>query len=367
MRQEKDIIFSTVFTMSAEVIQVPEIQVNYQSIVYEAKNGYCTYTNTASNDGSKQKYRRKKCKATPQAVAAVNKKNSIELCRDIVNANFEPTDWELTFTFPADWNDQERIKQFYNAGRRLRSLHNKKGRDYVYIYALGRGEINRQLHVHKGMKRYDNISMQDINKVVTMNGKYPISVHFKKIHDFPVYSTDQQTKVLNEFADYLCKNYDELSDEDRTAIKHRWYGSQGLEHKKTENLDDKPEECGSLGDVTITNSDEHDRHIGGNPRKQNEKLIELYKCGMLNDKIFNRIIGFRKPRYHIVEGSVRLIYDGFGHTNIYMQLIKLGSEIDVKYNPHRAKPKEYIHIYKPKVVNGIDFGLFRCNWEAIPI
>lgn len=204
-----------------------------------------------------------------------------------------------------------------------------------------------------------------------MNGKYPISVHFKRICSYPVCSEDQRTEALNTFADYLCKNYDELNDEDRAVIKHRWYGSQGMEHKKAEpTYDKKPQEyvdSGSLGDVTIITSDEYDRSISGNPRKQNETLVKLIKCGMLNDKIYNQIFGYRKPRYHIVKRSVRLIDDGFGHTNIYMQLIRIGSEIDVKYNPHRAKPREYIHIYEPKIVNGIDFGLFRCNWEAIPM
>lgn len=345
---------------------MPEIQPNYRSTLYQAKNGYGTYSNTVGNDGCK-KSRQAKFRATPQKVAAINKIHSERVCEDIVNANFDPTDLEITITFPTYWSDEKKIKQFMNAGRRVRRLHNNKGRDYVYIFAFGRGIIKRHIHVHMGMKRYDNISIEEIIKAITMNGKYPISVNIKKIHCYPIYSDDQRTEVLNDFAKYLCKNYDELTDEDRTVIKHRWYGSQGLEHPKAKKNDEVSEECGSLGDVTITNSDEHDRPIGGNPRKQNEAIIKLYECGMLSDITFNRIIGFRKPVYHIVEGSVRLIDDGFGHTNIYMQLIKIGSEIDVKYNPQRAKPKEYIHIYKPKVVNGIDFGLFKCNWEAIPI
>lgn len=322
----------------------------YVSTLYEAKNGYCTYSSTVSNNGC-LKFRQKKFRTTPDVVAAINKKNSLELCKDTVNANFEPTDWHLTITFPSDLSDKDRIHQSDNARRRLRRLHNNKGHDFVYMFSWGRGDEVDKLHIHMCMKQYNDISTEDITRAVTKNGKYQISVYHEKIQTCPVYTADNRTKALNDFVDYVFyNNYDELTTEDRKVIKHRWYGSQGLEHTKPKKLDSvKFEDCpdsGSFGDVTISCCDEHDHSVSGNPRKKNAALIKLLECNLLDDKAFNRILGFRIPKYHIVEQSVRIIKDSFGHKNIYMQLIKMGSEIDVKYHPKETNEKKHIYLEK---------------------
>lgn len=67
----------------------------------------------------------------------------LSLC---IFANFNITDFSLRITFPKELSDAERIENIKRFIRKLRKLYADTGIVLRYIYVIGRGEVNNNIH-----------------------------------------------------------------------------------------------------------------------------------------------------------------------------------------------------------------------------
>ncbi len=143
----------------------------------------------------------------------------LSLC---IFANFNITDFSLRITFPTEMSDTERIENIKRFIRKLRKLYADIGIILRYIYVIGRGEVNNNIHVHLLANRIQRKYIDNIEKI---GAEFGLTIRVRTIKNN---STDSKINILQRTAKYLFGHYKILTDDDKMIIKHSFYPSQNL-------------------------------------------------------------------------------------------------------------------------------------------
>ena len=169
--------------------------------------------------------RSKKKHLTTQAQARVNDRNSKRMFRLKAVENFASDDTFLTITFAVNTSDDQRVKivrsfvRFLQKKEKLGQLE----KPVKYIYVIGRGRKERNLHAHMLLNIHHTSSVfkEFMSKC---SGAY---IHGDLIKEIKHMTREQ---AITDRVGYMFDHVKQLTEEDKnTFVKKKFYASQNLD------------------------------------------------------------------------------------------------------------------------------------------
>ena len=184
--------------------------------IIKTRNMQFTWDYLTGRSYVKGKGRRKKENVSPEAIKKYNAKRAeVKLCA-LIDTNFVPMDWYLTFTFKEKVTFEDARHCMQNMVKRMQRLYKKNEANLKYIYVVE--GVNR-VHFHMLINNAFPITTEMI-EALWAHGYVDMRVYHGKAED------------ATALAAYLLKETKTENPEKLEVFKRRWYASTNLEKPK---------------------------------------------------------------------------------------------------------------------------------------
>ncbi|WP_441347560.1 rolling circle replication-associated protein [Selenomonas sp. F0473] len=156
---------------------------------------------------------------TPAAQKEWQKKNAVKKLWRLIDDNFAPGDLWITLTYPAHTKpDKETIKRHMEIFiKALRRAYKKAGKEFKYIYSVGRGKRGAA-HIHLILPKFDLEIIRNQWARICNAGSY-VRTDFQPLH---------MHRDYYKLAAYLIKNSEEDFQSEDPVYKKRYCSSKNL-------------------------------------------------------------------------------------------------------------------------------------------